>query len=129
MYSKEMLRVLGAGLSRLHDGDSKDRRAADEVEEDLRVQGYLFDGYGMFHHRDAILVNGHMHPNGSWSADLTDPERERVIRDQGVLLPEMDHAINESRYLDLPEILLSTMAASIRNIRLTKSLRVEPKDL
>jgi len=45
------------------------------------------------------------------------------------LLPEMDRAIDECRYLDLPEILLSTMAASIRNIRLAKGLRYEPRGL
>jgi hypothetical protein len=129
MYSKEMLRVLGAGVSRLQDGDLKDRNTAHGVQEDLRCQGYLFDGYGMFHHRDAILVNCHMHPNGHSSADLTDSERERIIRDQGALLPEMDHAIDECRYLDLPELLLSTMAASIRNIRQGKGLHYEPRDL
>jgi hypothetical protein len=58
MYSREMLRVLGAGVSRLQDGDLRDRNTAHGVQEDLRAQGYLFDVHGLHDRRYLLRQDG-----------------------------------------------------------------------
>lgn len=114
-------------MDRLNDGDSQDRHTADEVVSEMRSNGYVYEG-GRFISRSAILVNGHMHPEGCWTGALTDGEKEQVLRLQGTLLPEMDRAIDESRWLDLPEILLDSLAEAILKVRVMKHLPFEPRD-
>lgn len=125
-FSRTMLRALGQGVDRLHDGDPQDRRDADQVVSDLQVYGYIYEA-GTFNHEAALLVNGHLHPMGCYKDDLTLAEKEQVIQEMGSLLPEMYQIIDENRYLDLPLGLLIAMWGSIRDIRNTKGLRVYPE--
>lgn len=127
MYSKAHLRVLSNGVDRLMDGDPNDRQCARKVIDELRNLGYVYD-HG-FIARYSILVNGHMRSDGQWATDLTASEKEFVLTSQGALLPEMEQAIKEERYRDLPDILLQSMASVIMDVRHTKGLRPEPSDL
>jgi len=127
IYSKEMLRALGVGVDRLNDGDLRDRAAADAVVGQLRREGYLYES-GRVLSLNACLVNGHMHPDGAWSKDLTERERESVILALGALFPEPSQLIVENRFMELPEVMTNTMADFIRNTRMAKGLRFEPVD-
>lgn len=127
IYSKEMLRALGTGVDRLNDGDPKDRADADAVVTQMNRDGYLYES-GIFLSRNACLVNGHMHPSGVWSEDLTADEKGVVVRALGSLPSEMTQLIEEHRFTELPEIIINMMAAFIQNTRTAKGLRFEPTD-
>lgn len=127
IYSNEMLRALGVGVDRLHDGDLKDRAAASTVISQMRQEGYLYEA-GRFLSRNAILVNGHMCPEGVWSEDLTLDEKAAVVRAFGSLTPEITLLIEGHRFLELPEAVLNTMADFVRHTRIDKGLRFEPAD-
>jgi hypothetical protein len=126
-YSKEMLRALGVGVDRLNDGDPKDREAADAVVAEMHQEGYLYEA-GRFVSRNACLVNGHMCPDGAWSKDLTLDEKASVVLALGALLPCVRRRVEEHRFMELPEVILNTMADFIRNTRTDKGLRFEPAD-
>ena len=135
--SPKMRRVLGAGVARLMDGDLRDRSDAEEVICDLRDEGYVYEEPGTFLSRNAILVNGSMHPDGVWTKDLETVEKESVIRALlvlaqpcgGAMLPEVNLLIDKCRYLELPDGVIDELAHHVRFIRKLKGLRFEPADL
>jgi hypothetical protein len=128
-FTRNMLRALAVGVDRLNDGDLRDRAAADDVVADLEQFGYVYQRPGSFLSRNALFVNGSMHPEGVWAKDTTDTEKAWVIRELGALDAELNTLIDECRYLELPKGLIQMMAKLLREVRLKKGLRFEPADL
>jgi hypothetical protein len=123
-----LLRALGEGVARLNDGDPKDREHADNTVKYMALMGYVHSGYN-FVSFEQILVTGHMHPGGFWTNDLNDTEKTRVVASLGALTADLVDLIHACKFDDLPELVLSQMATTIRDLRSGKGLRYEPADL
>jgi hypothetical protein len=122
--SKAVRRALGEGVSRLHDGDLRDRDKANEVLREMSHLGFVYEGSG-FIHKNEILLISHLHEQGSANADLTDEEKAQV---QGLIEdnPELLKLYASGAFSDLPEIVVQALAEKIRTLRHRKGLRFEP---
>lgn len=119
---KSVRRALGEGVSRLQDGDPTDNLAAREVIQQMRVLGYIYEGYD-FISRHTIVVTSHLSPHGADKDDLTDDEKAQVL--SVIDGTEFFKTVKDNRFGDLPDIVVQVMADEIRNIRRAKGLRFE----
>jgi len=128
--SKEVLRTLGEGVSRLRDGDLDDGHAANKVVKDMEDLGYVYVGYD-FVSRDWCLVVGHLAPTGSDQDALTHEDKQiiRSMADGFGKNPDSPLLFDWSHIRDSSEEAIADMAATIRVLRDSKGLPKEPANL